>query len=74
MAELHWIVTLQWPDSGGVRTYTLDGTITPAEGATRKEIYRGAVAHAKECVSAPQGAVVVFFDLAPNQLPAPEGN
>lgn len=72
MADLHWIVTLQWPDSGGVRTYTLDGPVTPTRGATRQEIYRDVVAHAKECVSAPQDMVIVFFDLAPNQLPTEE--
>lgn len=69
MAELFWILTLQWQVPNGVVTNTVDGRVTPAPGATRQEIFHDVLADARAQIGASGTVSVLFFDLAPNQHP-----
>jgi hypothetical protein len=69
MTEMFWVLTLQWPALEGVVTNTAAGTVTPAPGTTRREIFHDVLAKARAQLGASGTASVLFFDLAPNQHP-----
>jgi hypothetical protein len=60
-----YVLTLDLPGRAAV---TVDGTVTPAVGATRHTIYRDLRAQAVQNYPEMARAIVTFFSLQPNTL------
>lgn len=63
-----WLITLQIPIGGGMRTFTTNGIYGAAPGATRTSIYQSIRAHLTEQNPDLANANVLFFSLEPDQL------
>jgi hypothetical protein len=67
--DFHYVITLSQPVSGGARSATFTGVIEARDDQTRcdlvNDIYQSA-----SCRAGMENANIMFFDLAPNELPA----
>ncbi|WP_309049253.1 NUDIX hydrolase [Streptomyces sp.] len=63
----HYLVTLQASPSAGGTTGTWTGTLTPPAGATRLDVYRSLRAGIGQANPPFADAIVLCFDLQPNQ-------
>ncbi|MGG2461735.1 hypothetical protein ACO0M4_18275 [Streptomyces sp. RGM 3693] len=61
----HWVMTLELP---GRAMNTLYGTLTPPQGATRRDVFMGLKAEIAEESPEMAHANVVFFSLERNAL------
>jgi hypothetical protein len=63
-----WILTLQWNDGVAQRVSSRSGILVAQPGDTRNSLL--ARAHAQMCAAtgAPSNSVIVFFNLAPDEL------
>ena len=65
-----WLITIQASHpGGGVSTRYFQGTVTPAPGETRMDVFNRLLQEVSEVEPAfRQNGVVLAFDLQPNQL------
>lgn len=64
----HFVITLQRVVNGGFAMATFANHITPAQGATRNDVYRQILQDIASRNPELADANVVFFSLEPNQL------
>lgn len=60
-----YVLTIDVPGRSAV---TVDGTVTPAPGATRNDVYRDIKARTIRTYPEMARGIVVFFSLEPNTL------
>lgn len=70
--EFHFVITLSQPIDSGSQSGTLDGVIKARNGETRRDLFAEVLKHAVNELHMDH-ANVMFFDLAPNTLPAVQG-
>ena len=74
MAEMHYIIALQFETRNGVQPLTwAHGTITPSPGQTRSDVFRHLLDQMTETAGARAvNPIPLFFSLEPNELPEAE--
>ncbi|MFF4403568.1 hypothetical protein [Streptomyces sp. NPDC001404] len=72
--EYCWLVTLQWTGAdGATRTSTGTGLITPGTEATRENLTKDIINHARKQLGITDGAAaVMFLSLEPNEVKEPK--
>lgn len=69
MPRYHWILTLNVFRPSGASSFDSHGTVTPAEGGTRQQVFEDAKAHVCEQAGVdPARAVVAFWSLELDEL------
>jgi hypothetical protein len=73
MTEYFWIINIEATHPTGRGTSYSSGTINAQPPATRQDLFRAALAKAKEDAGLPPDAdaEVKFFSVEPNALPQP---
>ncbi|MFI9598965.1 hypothetical protein ACIHCX_03620 [Streptomyces sp. NPDC052043] len=63
-----WMMTIQTPNAAGYNVTDYQGTLTPARGATRLDLFNEIREEIYRESPHSRGGVVIAFDVQPNQL------